>query len=263
MGLFSKIKGTCALCGKEVLHIGKGEFACEDCKEQRKIQGYLSYSTVAMGQELPVVGYDDYLRHRDAILDKYRINSDTEEKLDDFYGSEIGAIRAKHFYVTMGFFDYIVIDKADIFGIAYTEEPNFEIPGDVCYRIVFFTNDPYVPMFAVVSSCKKGFLKRADKAGMEEMLQQVSAECNHLTYPICEMKELKKMVKSEGTVRGNIELKTMLKEIDNARAGIALFDVVKNIENSRSVQDNLPSPELVAWMAGYGYVWYGTSLYME
>lgn len=51
--------------------------------------------------------------------------------------------------------------------------------------------------------------------------------CPNLTYPVQELKKLKKQIKSEGTVKGNLEQKFMLDRISDASSGKGIFDTTK------------------------------------
>ena len=51
--------------------------------------------------------------------------------------------------------------------------------------------------------------------------------CPNLTYPVQELKLLKKQIKSDKSVNGNIATKDMLSYISKARSGSGIFNAEK------------------------------------
>ena len=57
--------------------------------------------------------------------------------------------------------------------------------------------------------------------------------CRELTYPVCDIKQLKKQIKQDGVVKGNVDIKFMLDKMSDATSGISLFDKKNMYEYSR------------------------------
>ena len=51
--------------------------------------------------------------------------------------------------------------------------------------------------------------------------------CPNLTYPVGYIKQLKKAIKQDGAVKGNLEAKFMLDQISNASVSSGIFDTKK------------------------------------
>lgn len=51
--------------------------------------------------------------------------------------------------------------------------------------------------------------------------------CPNLTYPVGEIKQLKKQIKQDAAVKGNIDIKFMLDQISSASVSSGIFDTKK------------------------------------
>jgi len=65
------------------------------------------------------------------------------------------------------------------------------------------------------------------KKGREGVAQLFEGMCPNLTYPVQDLKQLKKQIKSEDTVKGNIDKKFMLDRISDASLSSGIFDTKK------------------------------------
>lgn len=276
MGLFSKKSIVCERCGKEYQAIVTiGAHICKDCKailqqKEDKVKGYVQYAKDVLKCSYTEEQLDAIAAHRDAILEKYRMTqgitipeltnaSDNYKKLTDDQAADVlfrmanssveqtmGAASTGFFFVPTAY-EKIVVDVEDVFAVGYT--PNYRLAdadGEVLMCAIF-TNDPYVPVFPMVYVGKLGFFEIfKSKGGRKGVSSKFEIKCPNLTYPVQELKLLKKQIKSEGVVKGNPDVPFVLDHIENATGSIYEF----NIEEMYSDLDE--KTELM--LHDYGYI---------
>lgn len=275
MGLFSKKTVTCERCGKEYeLRIDMGRHLCPECKareEEKRNQasGYISYGDIVLHTKYSEEQLDQIIAHREQVLEKYRVRdgitceelqtaSENYKKLTDdqaesvlhrMWNSQInvvyGAEFTTNFFVPIGYKN-IVVDATDVFAIGYAHHYNFKFTDKAePILCVFFTNDPYVPIFQMILGWKKKFLEVESEEGREYIQGYFGFACPNLTYPIQELNTLKKTIKKEDAVKGNIEKKFMLKQISDAAISTGLYDGT-SLSNSTYQNDEM--------LEAYGYI---------
>jgi hypothetical protein len=133
----------------------------------------------------------------------------------------------------------------DVFAVGYTSDfSDGSVESILC---AVFTNDPYVPVFPMLYLGKVGFFEiMKSKKGRQGVSAMFELLCPNLTYPVCDLKQLKKQIKAEGTVRGNLNQKVMLDEISSATAGMGIFA-------TKHMNSNL-SFATANWLDEYGYI---------
>jgi hypothetical protein len=276
MGLFSKKTLVCETCGKEYdARIAVGEHICPDCrkrkeKKQAEVQGYLNYSYAAGLRVYSEQDLDNIIAHRQEILEKYdsepkltrdefRAAGDNYKKLSDEEAFEIlkakanteifdhvGSSLTSFFFVPTGY-EKIVVDTKDIFAVGYLSDVNIESKGNEVILCALFTNDPYVPVIPLAVIGHLGFFEfsksKKGRAHVESMLELL---CPNLTYPVQELKKLKKQIKADGSVKGNIDYKFMLDLI-------LMVESKSNIFNTKKM-DYQTSIATLDMLAEHGYM---------
>ena len=79
--------------------------------------------------------------------------------------------------------------------------------------------------------------------GVKDLFESL---CPNLKYPVQDLKHLKKQIKSEGTVNGNIGQQAMLDMISNASSGAGIFNTKDQI--------GILKPLSSAMLDEYGYI---------
>ena len=157
----------------------------------------------------------------------------------------LGAAYTSRFFVpTYG--KGMVVDAEDIFAVCYTSDYRLTANSSEVILCAVFTNDPYIPVFPMVFLGKTGMFELLkSKKGRENVKATFESNCPKLTYPVMELKEMKKIVKKEESVRGNIDKKFMLKNMEDAHYSSGLFD-------TRGLSERL-GEYTEALMEEYGY----------
>lgn len=276
VGIFSK-KIKCAKCGKEFkTGIILGDRTCKEClnrlaQKRENICGYVEYSYMLFKK-----GYsseeelDKIAEHRDAILEKYRMTqgisradlmyaSDNYKKLTDDEAADvlarmanssisvtIGAAYSGYFFVPTAF-KKTIVDAQDVFAVGYTSDYNLHDSKNEVILCAVFTNDPYIPVFPMVYVGKLGFFEIIkSKKGRQGVNALFEIMCPNLTYPVQDIKKLKKQIIADGSVKGNIDMKFMLDKIVDASFGNGFFD-------TRKMHSELHS-STTEMLDAYGYI---------
>jgi len=261
MGLFSKKTYVCEKCGKEyVKRINLNGTWCDDCLKaevnaqaelEKHIGGYCDYASDVLYKSYSSEEMREILKHRNELLDKLRFDdgisraeltnaSDNYKKLSDEEAKDIlirlsnstvsntiGAVYSKDFFVPTDYANMIV-DAEDVFAVGFTSDFKLEAGNKEVILCAVFTNDPYVPVFPMIYLGRKGFFEIAkSKKGRASVAASFDAVCPNLTYPVCDLKELKKTIKKDSDVRGNIEQKQILEFISWASNCMNLFNTKK------------------------------------
>lgn len=276
MGLFSKKTITCERCGKEYqVRITLGVHICDEClarerKKEENVKGYVNYASKMLWPSYSEAELDEIATHRDAILEKYRMTegisraelqnaSDNYKKLTDEQAAEVlirmanssitatmGAAYTGYFFVPTAF-EKTIVDAQDVFAVGYTSDYKLQDNKSEILLCAVFTNDPYMPVFPMIYIGKLGFFEiMKSKKGRQSVGALFESMCPNLTYQVQDLKQLKKQVKSEGSVRGNIDLKFMLDKISDASLSSGIF-------NTKEMHSDL-YPSSAAMLDEYGYI---------
>jgi hypothetical protein len=255
MGLFSKKTITCERCGKEYqARITLGEHICDECsrkmyQKQENVMGYVSYAASMGWPDYTEEQLDRIAERRSGILEKYRQTqgitrdelmnvSDNYKKLTDNQVAEVlvkishstisstmGAAYTGNFFVPTAF-EKTIVDAEDVFAVGYTKNYKLQVDGQEVILCAVFTNDPYIPVFPMIYFGELGFFEvtksKKGRAGVSALFESI---CPNLTYPVEDLKQLKKQLKKEGTVKGNVDLKVMLDKISDAEISNGIFNV--------------------------------------
>lgn len=280
MGFFSKKTYVCEKCGAEFeKRININGNICDKCLNEenaakanlkRYIGGYCSYALDIMRKEYTSKEMQQIIAHRDALLEKFRFTdgisreelrcaSDNYKSLTDEEAASVlirasrseisatmGAAYSDAFFVLTNF-DGIIVDADDVFAVGMTTDPRDDGSDGEAILCAAFTNDPYVPVFPITFIGKKDFFEfTKSKKGREEVKRSFETMCHNLTYPVCDLKELKKMLKKDGTVKGKLDNKYMLELITYAMEGSRIFNT-KNMYSELSL-------DTASMMDSIGYI---------
>ena len=254
MGLFSKKAVTCERCGKEYqVRIALGVHICDECKnrefeKKQNVRGYVDYALDMIWNSYSEEQLDQIASHRDQILEKYRMTqgisrqelmnaSENYKKLTDDQAANVlirmanssitstmGAAYTGYFFAPTAYARTIV-DAHDVFAVGFVNDYKLQADKQEVILCVVFTNDPYMPVFPMIYIGKLGFFEiMKSKKGRASVADMFESMCPNLTYPVQDLKKLKKQIKDEGSVKGNIEMKAMLNMISNACASSGIFD---------------------------------------
>lgn len=257
MGLFSKKEYVCEKCGKTfTTRLEPYRALCRECSNQefneeeklkKLAKGYLDYDKVSYNGKLNTIeDYRNIVEHRNNIINKYKVEDgitrsglqktcENVESLTDIQSFNVlNKIRKYSIVTGMGSgiggsfflptqFEGTIVDSDDIFAIAYTEAPLLSDSHTETIMVAFFTNDPYIPAFPLLVAGKKSFFESKSKEVRSTIVSMFTNSTINRTYPVCDIKELKKTIKKEGSVRGNIEYKKMLSLISNASSNVGVF----------------------------------------
>ena len=276
MGFFLFFFVVCERCGKEYqVRITLGAHICDEClnrefQKKDNVRGYVDYALKMGWSDYSEEQLDQIAVHRANILEKYRqVNgisradlmnaSDNYKKLTDDQATEVlvrianstisstmGAAYTGNFFVPTGF-EKTIVDAEDVFAVGYTNDYKLQADGQEVILCAVFTNDPYIPVFPMIYIGKLGFFElMKSKKGREGVSALFESICPNLTYPVQDLKQLKKQLKTDGNVKGNIDLKTMLDKISDASSSFGIF-------NTKEMHSDL-YPSSAAMLDEYGYI---------
>ena len=261
MGLFSKKEYVCEVCGctftKRINLNGNKCDACYDKEYNEKkaleepIKGYIQYASKVLGKEYTPDEMRQIVDHRDAILEKYanksgiskselQVASDNYKNLGDqeaagiidklsksLYSTTLGAAYTDKFFASTEY-EGVIVDAADIFAVGYTTDAKLQAENSETLLCVLFTNDPYIPVLPVVYIAEKGFFAISkSKKGRQDANSLFYTICDNLKYTVGDIKNLKKQIKQENVVNGNIDMQFMLDQISQASVSSGLFNTTK------------------------------------
>lgn len=155
-------------------------------------------------------------------------------------------------FVISHLYDGVAVDADSVFAIAITKNIFFDAKiTEEPYLCALFTNDPYFPVIGMtfLPTTSRSFLalertKNKERVGhLQEILPKIFP---NLTYPIMSMKDMKKLVKQEDSVRGNMNPALMIALLDK---GVSI--PFWNIDSL--MQDFMPSGISMA-IQNYGYI---------
>lgn len=258
MGFFSKKDYVCEKCGKTFQkRFNLNGNLCDDClnreaNERRELEesigGYIDYASDVLYKSYSSDEMRQIIDRRDGILDKYKNEagisradlqnaSENYKRLTDEQAAEvllriakasvsstIGAAYSGTFFA-LTHYEGMIVDAADVFAVGFTSDYRLNADSSEIILCAVFTNDPFVPVFSMVYIGKTGFFELTkSKKGRADVAAAYEAMCPYLTYPVGDIKELKKQIKKDGAVKGNIDMKFMLDQISNASVGVGIFN---------------------------------------
>lgn len=258
MGFFSKKDYVCEKCGKTFQkRFNFNGNLCDDClnreaNEKRQLEesvrGYIDYASDVLSKSYSSDEMRQIIDRRDGILDKYKNEagisradlqnaSENYKKLTDKQAAEVllrvakssvsstvGAVYSSKFFVPT-YYESMIVDAADVFAVGFTSDYKLNAGSSEVILCAVFTNDPFVPVFSMVYIGKTGFFELTkSKKGRASVAALFEAMCPNLTYPVDDIKQLKKQIKQDGAVKGNIDMKFMLDQISSASVSVGIFD---------------------------------------
>ena len=271
MSIFSKTV-ICEDCGKEFI---TGRFSSDECcdecvhkwwvAEENK-KGYEIYNKYDNDIDEYSDSIEKKLEHRDAILEKASegILISAEQLVlagtncDSLSDEEMNIIilRSAGITVNLGngyvetsrfiaptMFNGAIIDKKDVFAVAFTNDYHFSDDTNEGLLCTIFTNDKYIKVFPALFFVDKGLFDIVKSSKGRKNVQEIITDMfPNLTYKVDDMKLLKNTLKKEKTVRGNLELRFMLDIIADAQYSSGMF---KSSRIKDNMQLSLPLTELV------------------
>ena len=262
MGLFSKKEYVCERCGKTfTARLAPADILCKECWQkkcdedsriEKAVQGYKDYANKYACKSYTTEEMYAIYAHRESVLannvnvagiskaelqyasDNYKKLSDAEAEsvlvrmANSLVSSTIGAVTAGNCFVPTQY-DGVIVEADSVFAVGYTSDYNIKVDNNSeVILCAVFTNDPYAPVFPMVYSGQKGVFELIkSKKGRASVAAMFESMCPNLTYPVCDLKELKKQIKADGVVNGNIDKKKMLDQIEQASISMGLFDTKK------------------------------------
>ena len=280
MGLFSKKTYICEKCGKMFeKRINRDGNICDECKKKEanerndllnSTSGYRDYATKLLQKEYSDEELRAISKHRDDLLEKlkfdegisreelsyasYNYKSLTDEQAANILlrvaassiSCTMGAAYTNSFFVPTAY-DKMIVDVEDVFAVGFTSSKKIKNKENEAILCVCFTNDPYIPVFPMMYFGKKGFFEISkSKKGREGVISLFERLCPKMTYPVQDIKQLRKQLETEEKVKGNIELKQMQYFIAYALSEINIF-------NPYDMGDSL-LPGSVAMIESIGYI---------
>lgn len=252
---------VCEKCGKEFKKIINlyGNI-CRKCRDkeindkielERPIRGYASYYYDVFQKSYSTDEIPTIIEHRDGLIEKFRQPegitrdelrwaSDNYKQLTDeqaaeviarallsFITPEIGASHSRKFFCPNQY-EKMIVDAEDIFAVGFTSDHRMQIESSEAILCAVFTNDPYVPVFPMVYVEKIGFFgitkSKKGRAAVASLFENI---CPNLTYPVEDIKQLKKQIKKEDVVKGKLSKEFMLEQIEKVSVGSGIFNTKK------------------------------------
>lgn len=279
MGFFSNLVSkksiTCERCGNSYeARVALGEHLCPECKAVLKtktdnVLGYTYYATQMYENSLTEAQLDAIAVHRDSILERYRnANPMTPDRLNEYcdnyknisdeqaaailtsmsnssFDPAMGAGFTGGFYALTRF-PKVIVDVKDVFAVGITSSSGLKVENGEAILCAVFTNAPYIPVFSMVYGGKLGFFEiMKSKKGRKGVAALFELTCPNLQYPVMEMKKLRKQIKADGAVKGNIDIKKMIDYLDDAECNSGIFKA--------SEQTELLHTDAEKMLADYGY----------
>ena len=279
MGFFSKKTYVCEKCGNEFeKRVNLNGSICDKCRNEKSVarrelemavNGYLNYHADVFNKNYTEQEMRSIIDHRERLLNKLKnngginreeletissdYNSLTEKQKEEFLvrvanstiGTTYGAAYAGKFFCLTQY-DEVIIDVEDVFAVGFTSDSKMELGNIEAILCAVFTNDSYIPVFPMVLFGEKGVFDMKSKKGREMTVALFEKLCPNLTYPVGDIKQLKKQIKQDGSVKGKVDIKFMLEQISNAEIGFGIFNTKK--------MDTSLYEETVTMLDGIGYI---------
>lgn len=254
MGLFSKKTVVCSRCGKE-FQTRLGSDICDECLDKQvkqeialenETKGYIRYAKLLKKPAYTQDQLTQIVTHRNKILERYncldgatraelKAAGENYKSLSEAQAADIlkraeksrivstmGASYTLDFFVPSGY-ERTVVDMQDVFAVAYTTDYRYDVKDHESILCIVFSNDPYLPAFPMMYFGKQSFFSLKSKKGREGVQALFTAQCPNLTYPVQTVKDLKKQLRQEKTVHGNVPMDTMMSILSDASMGNGIF----------------------------------------
>ena len=263
---------------------------CKECEEKRmdewskkeaekkeiaeRITGYVEYGKKYLKKSYSVEEMKEIAEKSEEIFEKIRkevtVTRDKLREAKDNYKqltdeqcaevlinisnslleSTIGAAYSSDFFVLTSY-SKVVIPVEEVFAVGFMTNYKLEVGTDEAILCMVFTNNSYIPVFPMIFIGKTRFFEfTKSKKGRESVSNMFTAMCPNLTYPVTDIKEFKKAVKKEDSVRGNLEKEFILKCISDASYNEGIF----NVKNMSSYIDQATT----SLLEEHGYITEGT-----
>jgi hypothetical protein len=161
----------------------------------------------------------------------------------------IGAAYTKKFFMpTM--YDGVIVDAEDVFAVAFTHDSSADIDvrDGEALMCILITNDPYIPVMPMMLFAERGFFDFMKcKKGREMVKEMFESHCPNLQYPVQDIRDLRKQIKKEETVRGNLDKKFVLDKLLDA-------NICSSIFNEKKLNDYL-QPMSLSMLNNMGYIY--------
>lgn len=138
--------------------------------------------------------------------------------------STIGASFTENFFLPHSY-EGRIVDAEDVFAVGYTTAHKVNAGVNDVILCAVFTNDLYVPVFPMIYVAKTSLFEFSkSKKGRENINVWFESVCPNLKYPVGDIKQLKKQIKQDGELKGDVDIKFMLDQILNATVSKGIFD---------------------------------------
>jgi hypothetical protein len=278
MGLFGNRVCVCERCGKEYKRKLFDDYGyCATCEPialaERKeiiatIKGYQLYACDFLGGGYTNDELKEIVNHRNEIFNKIRqdifitrddLRSACEnmEKLSDEeavhiavrYEKEMvqgmgGCVFGSHFFAPTNY-EGMIVDADDVFAIGYESSSDESGNGIETMVYTIFTNDKYAPVISISFPLKKKLFHTKSEEGRALVEQILTDMCPNLKYPVSDAKQLRKMIKNDGIVKGNIDYDNMMTMLKWAEYCACVSDA-----KNRPFEVNMTTVEMLE-SAGY------------
>lgn len=258
MGLFSKKEYVCSKCGRTyVKRLNLNGDLCDECYSKEaneraaledQVKGYVNYCSSVRKDSYSIEELKKIIEHKNNLVAKFKnpngINrielenaSDNYKKLTDDQAqdilrriakstvkSTIGAGYTEQFFVPTSY-EGLIVDAKDIFAVGFGTDFKLHSGSDEVILCAVFTNDPYVPVFPMVYVGKTSFFELTkSKKGRANVSAIFESICPNLTYEVGDLKQLKKQIKNDGSVKGKLDSQFVLDKIEDALCSRGLFN---------------------------------------
>ena len=219
---------------------------------------------------------DTIIQARNKIFQKYKTDHEmnisvirnaarkagewSDEEKTDFAGKVLDSVvntQNKMSFVLNKFvishlYDGVAVDVDSVNAIALKKNPFYKAKvSEQPYLCAFFTDDPYFPVIGMtfLPTTSKSLLalertrNKERVASLQELLPKIFP---NLTYPVMDMKDMKKLVKQEGKVRGSMDPALMTELLDKG-VSVPFWSI------DSAMPDSMPSGIAMS-IQDYGYI---------
>ena len=181
------------------------------------------------------------------IQKSWPILNENREKGHPIVGHTLGAYYYPGFFMPECF-DGTIVDADEVFAVFLTKLNKISDGKNDGILCILLTSNQYIPVFGMAFVGKISFFslnKFRSKGGREEVIELMTSLCPKLAYPVCEAKELKKIIKSEEVMRGKMGKDFTLRQIRDAEMNLGIFASSVFAKGTAII-----SPAIIAYM-GY------------
>ncbi len=208
------------------------------------VKGYTDYYFAVEKKQYSELQMHQIINHKNAILEKYKnpnsisrddlqqaaknrksmselecmsiVQKMLDSKLNFTAGLGLHSLENSNFIMPAGL-EGVVIDTQDVFaGCVYKERYVPSPTKAEMIGMILLTNDPFMPVFKMLGLFPLGFLERSSVEGHNNHKSLLATLFPNLTYPPCELVELRNMIVNEPKVRGNLDKNIALKLLGKA-----------------------------------------------